>query len=264
MASATSVRQGSSGHHPQQQFERNQDATIYVGNLDQRVHEELLWELFIQVGPVVNVHIPRDRVSNEHQGYGFVEFRNEEDAEYSIKIMHMIKMYGKPIKVNKASQDKRSQDVGANIFVGNLDPEIDEKALQSTFSTFGNIISLKVNRDSVSGKSLCHALVGYDNFDSSDAAIQSMNGQFVHNRPIHVTYAYKRDTKGEKHGSMAERLLAANKPYAAKAPTIWNFYSPQFNTPASTFNSLVSSAPNLPPLPNRPAPPLSKPPTLPQ
>ena len=104
-------------------FERNQDATIYVGNLDQRVHEELVWELFIQVGPVVNVHMPRDKLSNEHQCYGFVEFRNEEDADYAIKIMHMIKLYGKPIKVNKASQDKKSQDIGANVFVGNLDSD---------------------------------------------------------------------------------------------------------------------------------------------
>jgi splicing factor 3B subunit 4 len=39
--------------------------------------------------------------------------------------MHMIKLFGKPIKVNKASQDKRTQDVGANLFIGNLDPEVD-------------------------------------------------------------------------------------------------------------------------------------------
>ena len=71
---------------------------------------------------MVNVHIPRDKITNEHQGYGFVEFKSEEDADYSIKIMHMIKLYGKPLKVNKASQDKRTQDVGANVFVGNLDP----------------------------------------------------------------------------------------------------------------------------------------------
>lgn len=29
--------------------------------------EELLWELMIQVGPVVNVHIPRDKVTSMHQ-----------------------------------------------------------------------------------------------------------------------------------------------------------------------------------------------------
>lgn len=28
------------------------DATIYVGGLDERVSETLLWELFVQAGPV--------------------------------------------------------------------------------------------------------------------------------------------------------------------------------------------------------------------
>jgi hypothetical protein len=39
----------------------------------------------------------------------------------------MIKMASKPIRVNKSSQDKKTQDVGANLFVGNLDPDVDEK-----------------------------------------------------------------------------------------------------------------------------------------
>jgi hypothetical protein len=39
----------------------------------------------------------------------------------------MIKLYGKPIRVNKSSQDKNTNEVGANLFVGNLDPEVDEK-----------------------------------------------------------------------------------------------------------------------------------------
>ncbi|KAG5535822.1 hypothetical protein RHGRI_023551 [Rhododendron griersonianum] len=36
----------------QHSAERNQDATSYVGNLDPQVTEELLWELFVQAGPV--------------------------------------------------------------------------------------------------------------------------------------------------------------------------------------------------------------------
>jgi len=30
----------------------------------------------------VSVYLPKDRVTNNHQGYGFVEFRAEEDADY--------------------------------------------------------------------------------------------------------------------------------------------------------------------------------------
>ena len=149
---------------------------MYVGNLDSKMNEDLVWELFLQCGPIVNVHIPRDKVTNEHQGYGFVEFKSEEDADYSIKIMHMVKLFGKPIKVNKATQDKRTQEVGANIFVGNIHEDVDEKMLRDVFSSFGIVLSTKIMRDPESGVSKRYGFVSYDNFDSSDAAIQSMNG----------------------------------------------------------------------------------------
>ena len=117
--------------------QRNQDATCYVGNLDEQLSEELLWEMMrgagadapnrrssrrrrrdpaseypqgtrchdpgargereqrsaggrgprrragthssfarrLQAGPIANVHMPRDKVTGMHQGYGFVEFR---------------------------------------------------------------------------------------------------------------------------------------------------------------------------------------------
>ena len=170
----------------QSMYERNQQATVYAGNLDPKVNESILWELFTQCGPVVEVHIPRDKISNEHQGFGFIEFKSEEDADYSIKIMHMIKLYGKPIKVNKASQDKRAQDVGANLFIGNLDPEVDEKMLYDTFTNFGMIISTKIVRDTEDGASKGHGFVSFDNFNSSDLAISQMNGQFFSGRQIRV------------------------------------------------------------------------------
>lgn len=48
-----------------------------------------------------------------------------------------------------------------------------------------------------------------------------MHGQYFSGRQISVQYAIKKDTKGEKHGGMAERLLAANKPTgASKMPSL--------------------------------------------
>ncbi|XP_057336219.1 splicing factor 3B subunit 4 [Microplitis mediator] len=193
--------------------ERNQDATIYVGGLDEKVTESLMWELFVQSGPVVNVHMPKDRVTQMHQGYGFVEFMGEEDADYAIKIMNMIKLYGKPIRVNKASAHQKNLDVGANIFIGNLDAEVDEKLLYDTFSAFGVILQTpKIMRDPETGNSKGFAFINFASFDASDASIEAMNGQYLCNRPISVSYAFKRDAKGERHGSAAERLLAAQNP----------------------------------------------------
>ena len=47
--------------------------------------------------------MPKDRVTMQHQGYGFVEFLSEDDADYSIKIMNMIKLFGKPVSTRLRS-----------------------------------------------------------------------------------------------------------------------------------------------------------------
>ena len=47
--------------------QRNQDATVYTGNLDDQVTEEMLWELYTQVGVVVHVHMPKDKVTGATQ-----------------------------------------------------------------------------------------------------------------------------------------------------------------------------------------------------
>lgn len=124
------------------QREQDKEATVYVGNLDERVSDKLVWELMLQAGRIQNVHLPKDRVTQSHQGYGFVEFLSEEEADYAAKIMNQIRLYGKPIRVNKASADKqKTVEVGAELFVGNLDPMVDEKVLFDCFSRFGGLVS---------------------------------------------------------------------------------------------------------------------------
>ncbi|KAH9842368.1 uncharacterized protein C8Q71DRAFT_827061 [Rhodofomes roseus] len=207
------------------QDDRNQEATVYLGNLDERCTDALIWELMLQAGPVVNVHLPKDRISMTHQGYGFCEFLTEEDAEYACKIMNQIKLWGKPIRVNKASSDKKQLDVGANLFIGNLDENVDERLLYDTFSAFGVMATTaKIARDPSSGQSKGYGFVSFTDFESSDAAVESMNGQFLMNKAIAVQYAFKKDGKGERHGTPAERLLAAQArknnalPVAARPP----------------------------------------------
>ncbi|XP_039299175.1 splicing factor 3B subunit 4 [Nilaparvata lugens] len=243
--------------------ERNQDATIYVGGLDDKVSEMLMWELFVQAGPVVNVHMPKDRVTQMHQGYGFVEFLGEDDADYAIKIMNMIKLYGKPIRVNKASAHQKNLDVGANIFIGNLDPEVDEKLLYDTFSAFGVILQTpKIIRDPETGNSKGFSFINYASFDASDAAIEAMNGQYLCNRAVSVSYAYKKDAKGGRHGSAAERLLAAQNPLSqADRPHQLFADAPPPQLPLPPPPPPVGMPP--PPLPLPPPPPPPPPPVVP-
>jgi splicing factor 3B subunit 4 len=201
--------------------QRNQEATLYVGNLSDEATEDILWELMVQAAPVVSAHIPRDKVMGTQLSYGFVEFKSEEGAEYALKVMNMTKLFGKPLKVNRAAHDKKIIDIGANLFLGNLAPEVDEKLLFDTFSAFGSMAQtpkIMVDPDSLLSRGF--GFVSYDSFEASDLAIECMNGQFLAGREISVQYAFKKDAPGERHGDHAERMLAANQPQQGSKPNV--------------------------------------------
>ena len=214
---------------------KNQEATCYVGNLDPAVTDDILVELFTQIGRVNSVHMPKDKLTGLHSGYGFIEFLDIADAEYAIQIMSMVKLFSRPMRVSRSSLDKKSGsgslDVGANLFIGNLDPsDVDEKLLYDTFSAFGTIIKPpKIMRDDMTNTSRGFGFVSFDAFEASDLAIECMHNQYLCNRQITVQYAFKKaSTTGEgdiaeggrgpggmpeRHGSRAERMLAAANPH---------------------------------------------------
>src|SRR4051794_38858154 len=93
--------------------EQDKEATIYIGNIDERATTSTIYEVMLQMGPIHNIHMPRDRVTQNHQGFGFVEFRTPSNAEYAANVMNGIKLYGKSLRVNKASADKqKGADIG--------------------------------------------------------------------------------------------------------------------------------------------------------
>lgn len=152
-------------------------------------------------------------MTKEHSRFGFVEFESDVDVDYVINIMNGISLFNKPIRVSRSGRDKKTYEIGANLFIGNLDSDVDEKYLTETFSYFGQLIGpAKVMRDDTGDATKSYAFVYYDSFESSDSAISAMNDQFFGNRRITVTYAFKKDKPGERHGDATERLLASKNP----------------------------------------------------
>ena len=54
--------------------DRNQESTVWIGGLEPQVAEEIVYELMLQVGPVAQLNMPRDKVSNMHQVFIFSIF----------------------------------------------------------------------------------------------------------------------------------------------------------------------------------------------
>lgn len=210
--------------------ERNADATVHIGQLDDRVSDSLLWQLLVHAGPVAHVYVPRDRITGKHYGYAFCEYRTARDAGYATRVLNMVKLFGRSIRLTQSGGASaavgRSLDVGANLFVGNLADDVDEKLLHDAFSAFGSIIDAPyIMREADStAKSKGYGFVKFADFEASDAAITTMNGQYICNRPITVQYAFKKDGDSqERHGSHAERVLAASAKAAATDNPAYSF-----------------------------------------
>jgi len=78
----------------------------------------------------------------------------------------------------------RKTNVG-NIFIKNLDKNIDNKALYDTFATFGNILSCKVSTDD-HGNSKGFGFVHYDSQEAADLAIAKVNGKLLNGKKCFV------------------------------------------------------------------------------
>ncbi|CDO92328.1 unnamed protein product [Kluyveromyces dobzhanskii CBS 2104] len=185
--------------------------TVYVGNLDSKVNKALLYELFVQAGPISSIRFPKDKQeeNTEHPTYAFIKFVNDE-VDYVCKLFdHKVSLYGKPLKVKKSNKQTEAidHDVGAKLFVKDLDESIDVPQLCNIFKTFGQLLKKPEVFYLRNGTLRC-AYVWYTTFKHSDDALNRLNNTNLANKVITVDYAYKDDKqKTLKHGDEIERLL---------------------------------------------------------
>ncbi|XP_038937370.1 RNA-binding protein 7 isoform X2 [Rattus norvegicus] len=101
------------------------DRTLFVGNLETKVTEELLFELFHQAGPVIKVKIPKDKDGKLKQ-FAFVNFKHEVSVPYAMNLLNGIKLFGRPIKIQfRSGSSHLSQDASTSYpqhHMGNLSP----------------------------------------------------------------------------------------------------------------------------------------------
>ncbi len=75
---------------------------IYVGNLDYKVHEDQLKEVFEQHGTVNHVKIVTDRETGRSRGFAFVEMADDSAGESAIESLHGSMLGSRSLVVNQA------------------------------------------------------------------------------------------------------------------------------------------------------------------
>ena len=59
----------------------------------------VLYDILIQAGRVVELHIPHDKETDRPKGYAFAEYENEEIANYAVKLFSgLVTLYKRTLK----------------------------------------------------------------------------------------------------------------------------------------------------------------------
>lgn len=160
--------------------------SLYVGDLHPDATEAQLFEIFREIGPVSSIRVCRDAITRRSLGYAYVNFHSYTDAERALDLLNHREIKGRPFRIMWSQRDPalRRSNTG-NVFIKNLDKEIDDKALHDTFSAFGNILSCKVGRDE-KGNSKGFGFIHFDAQASADEAIAKVNGMLLKDQQVFV------------------------------------------------------------------------------
>ncbi|XP_058455023.1 RNA-binding protein 7 [Malaya genurostris] len=96
------------------------ERTLWCGNLSEKVTEELLYELFLQAGPLEMVKIPKDN-DKRQRSYAFITYAHAVSVEYAIDIFEGTKLFQRPLTLHKKTKN------GAN---SNASPRMNQRGQQ--------------------------------------------------------------------------------------------------------------------------------------
>lgn len=93
-----------------------------------------------------------------------------------------------------------------NIYAGNLSWELNEDELRESFEAYGEVSSVNILKDRMTGRSRGFGFVEMPNQDEAQAAITAMNGKELKGRAIKVSEARPRPQGGGRGGGFGDRF----------------------------------------------------------
>ncbi len=290
------------GHHipkkdRQSKFEEMKAnyTNIYIKNLNPEVTDDEFRELFEKYGAVTSSTIARDQ-DQKSRGFGFINFTTHESAAKAVEELNGRDFHGQELYVGRAQkkhereeelrksyeaarQEKANKYAGVNLFIKNLDDEVDDEKLRELFASYGPITSAKVMRETqlemdeakdpkdkenqaeeasaedevpaekpVSkgprlGKSKGFGFVCFSNPDDATKAVTEMNQRMVNGKPLYVAIAQKKEVrKSQLEASIQARNTLRMQQAAAVAGMPQSYMQPQVYYPPNQQGGFLPQA----------------------
>ncbi|KAJ7046838.1 polyadenylate binding protein [Mycena alexandri] len=192
---------------------KSQFTNLYVKNVDTEMSQDEFEKLFTAFGTVTSALIQVDE-EGKSKGFGFVNYDNHEDAQKAVDALHDSEHYGKKLFVTRAQKkaereeelrrsyeqakmEKLSKYQGVNLYIKNLEDDVDDEKLRTEFEAFGSVTSCKVMRDE-KGTSKGFGFVCFSSPDEATKAVAEMNNKMIGSKPLYVSLAQRREVRRQQ------------------------------------------------------------------
>eukprot|EP00667_Euglena_gracilis_P005071 EG_transcript_5101 len=190
---------------------------IYIKHLKSEVTKEKLDEVFSKFG-AIRSSLVATKDDGSSKGFAFVNYEEHDSAVKAIDELHDssseqnfdLSLPSKTLYVTRHQRlserqhlreqwaKERQQRLAkyVNLYVKNLDDNIDDAKLKEFFEPFGTIISAKVMRDEQSGASRGFGFVSFRDSEAANKATAEMNNKLgISSKPLYVGPAQKKEER---------------------------------------------------------------------
>jgi len=225
---------------------------VFVKNLAATVDDDALNALFKPYGEIQSAVVQKDE-EGKSKGFGFVNFVEHEAASKACDALNDTEngaTEGQKLYVGRAqTKSERLEDLrrqfenlkaerdakyqGVNLYVKNLDEQVDEQRLKEEFMPMGQLSSIKLMVDE-NGRSRGFGFVCYSAPEEASRAIQELNGKLLFGKPLYVAHAQRKDERRAQlesqfaqraHQLRYQQMAAAGAGIYQQGPL---FYQPRF------------------------------------
>lgn len=188
---------------------------VYIKNFGDTFDDEKLRTLFDGYGNIVSAKVMAG--DGKSKGFGFVSFEDAETAQRAVEELNGKDIDGRELYVGRAQKKAERQAElkekfermklerinryqGVNLYVKNLDDNIDDERLRKEFSQFGTITSAKVmsesrNKAGEPGRSKGFGFVCFSSPEEATKAVTEMNGRILVSKPLYVALAQRKEDR---------------------------------------------------------------------
>lgn len=191
-------------------------------DLDGEMTKEGLTEMFKNFGEVTSIFVTTDSKGRQ---FGFINFKHHEDAVRAVNEMNGHKVNNKPLYVGRAQKKSERESelrrkyeqlklehlakyTGINLYIKNLEDEVNEESLRKEFGNYGKIKTVRVMTDD-KGVTKGFGFVCFTTPEEAQRALAEMNGRILPGckKPLYVNL----------HEPKEQRRLKLMQQHAARA-----------------------------------------------